>query len=69
MRTHEDIRKNATGQGDDYTTACFLHYPLLCLIIKENCKIIETDLSKQQILNADPKEIDQNKLTQKKLIS
>ena len=24
--THENIRKNTTGQGDDYTTACLLDY-------------------------------------------
>ena len=25
--TYENIRKIATGQGDDYTTACLLDYP------------------------------------------
>ena len=24
--THENIRKNTTGQGDDYTTGCLLDY-------------------------------------------
>ena len=26
-RTYENIRKIATGQGDDYTTDCLLDYP------------------------------------------
>ena len=25
-KTYENIRKNATGQGDDYTTDCLLDY-------------------------------------------
>ena len=25
--TYENIRKTATGQGDDYTTGCLLDYP------------------------------------------
>ena len=25
--TYENIRKIATGQGDDYTTGCLLDYP------------------------------------------
>ena len=25
-KTYEDIRKIATGTGDDYTTGCLLHY-------------------------------------------
>ena len=27
MRTSDNIRKIATGQGDDYTTACLMDYP------------------------------------------
>ena len=27
VKTYENIRKIATGQGDDYTTYCFLDYP------------------------------------------
>ena len=26
MRTYENIRKIATGQGDDYSTCCLLDY-------------------------------------------
>ena len=51
--TYENIRKIATGQGDDYTTGCLLDYPYF----KENYKMIAIDLSKQQELDADPRAI------------
>ena len=47
---YENIRKIATGQGDDYTTACLLDYPYF----KDTYKMIAMDLSKQQALDADP---------------
>ena len=53
MRTYDNIRKIATGQRDDYTAGCLLNYPYF----KDYCKMIEIDLSKQQALDADPKEI------------
>ena len=53
MRTYNNIRKIATGQRDDYTAGCLLNYPYF----KDYCKMIEIDLSKQQALDADPKEI------------
>ena len=53
--TYENIRKIATGQGDDYTTGCLLDYPYF----KENYKMIAIDLSKQQALDADPRAIQQ----------
>ena len=43
MLKHENIRKSASDQGDDYTTGCFLDY----LYFKENYKMIAIDLSKQ----------------------
>ena len=49
--TYENIRKIATGQGNDYTTGCFLDYPYF----KDSYKIIAIDLSKQQTLDTDPK--------------
>ena len=53
--TYENIRKIATGQGDDYTTGCLLDYTYF-----KNCyKMIVVDLSKQQALDADPKAIQQ----------
>ena len=49
--TYENIRKIATGQRDDYTTGCLLDYPYF----KDSYKMIAIDLSKQQVLNADPR--------------
>ena len=49
--TYGNIRKIATGQGDDYTTGCLLHYPYF----KDSCKMIAADLSKQEALDADPR--------------
>ena len=43
--TYKNIRKIATGQGDDYTTGCLL------------------DFSKQQVLDADPRAIQQINFT------
>ena len=54
-RTYDNIRKIATGQGDDYTTSCLLHY----VHFQSYYKMIVIDLSKQQALDADPKEIQQ----------
>ena len=51
--TYENIRKTATGQGDDYTTGCLLDY----ICFKNYYKMIVVDLSKQQALDADLKEI------------
>ena len=57
--TYENIRKNATGQGDDYTTGCLLDYTYF----KNYYKMIAVDLSKQQALDADPKGIQQINFT------
>ena len=51
LKAHDNIRKIATGQGDDYTTGCLLDYPYF----KRYYKLIAIDLSKQQKLEADPK--------------
>ena len=48
-----NIRKIATGQGDDYTTGCLLGY----IYFKKYYKMIAVDLSKQRALDADPKAI------------
>ena len=58
-KTYENIRKIATGQGDDYTTGCLLDYSYF----KENYKLIAIDLSKQQALDADPRAIQQINFT------
>ena len=43
FKTDENIRKIATGQGDDYTTGCLLDYTYF----KKYCKMIAVDLSRQ----------------------
>ena len=49
--TYENIRKTATGQGDDYTNGCLLDYPYF----KDGYKMVVVDLYKQQALYADPR--------------
>ena len=58
-KTQENIRKIATGKGDDYTTGCLLDYPYF----KENYKMIAIDLSRQNELDADPRGIEQINFT------
>ena len=51
--TYDNIRKIATGQGDEYISGCLLDYNYF-----KNCyKMIAIDLSKQQALNADRKAV------------
>ena len=57
--TYENIRKIATGQGDDYTTGCLLDYSYFA----DTYKMIAVDLSKQQALDADPRAIQQINFT------
>ena len=57
--TYENIRKIATGQGDDYTTGCLLDYPYFM----DTYKMISVDLSKQQALDSDPRAIQQINFT------
>ena len=58
--TYENIRKITIGQGDDYTTGCLLDYTYF-----KKYKMIAIDLSKQQVLDADPKAIQQINFTAK----
>ena len=58
--TYENIRKIATGQGDDYTTGCLLDYPYF----KDSYKMTSVDLGKQQALDADPRANQQINLQQ-----
>ena len=58
LQTYENIRKIATGE-DDYTTVCLLNYSYF----KENYKMIAIDLNKQQVLDADPRAIQQINFT------
>ena len=54
-KTHENIRKIAIGQRDDYTTGFLLDY----IYFKNHYKMIVIDLSKQQELDDDPRAIQQ----------
>ena len=58
-KTYENIRKIATGKGDDYTTSCLLDYPYFI----ENYKMVAVDLSRQNELDADPGVIQQINFT------
>ena len=57
--TYENMRKIATGQGDDYTTGCLLDYPYF----KDIYKMIAIDLSKHQILDSDSRVVQQINFT------
>ena len=57
--TYDNIRKIATGQGDDYTTGYLLNYPYFA----NTYKMRSVDLSKQQALDADPRAIQQINFT------
>ena len=51
--TYENIRKIATGKGDDYTTDGLLDYTYF----RDNYKKIAADLSRQKALDPDPRAI------------
>ena len=57
--TYENIRKTYTGSGDDYTIGSLLSYPY----VTDTYKMIAVDLRKQQILNSDPKAVQQINFT------
>ena len=57
--TYENIRKIATGQGEDNTTSYLLDYPYF----KDNYKMIATVLNMQQALDSDPRAIQQINFT------
>ena len=57
--TYGNIRKITIGQRDDYTTGCLLDYTCF----KKYYKMIAIDLSKQQVLDADPTAIQQINFT------
>ena len=50
IRKYDEIRKIATGKGDNYATGCLLDYNYF----KKNDQLIAVDLSKQRELDADP---------------
>ena len=58
-KAYENIRKIATGKGDEYTTGCLQDYRYF----KKNYKMIAVDLSRQNELDADPRAIQQINFT------
>ena len=50
FKKYENVRKIATGKGDDYTTGCFLDYSYF----KKRYKMIAIEFSKEQALDTDP---------------
>ena len=55
LRTYDNIRKIATGQGYHYATGCLLDYSYF----QKYDKLIAIDLRKQRKLDANPKAIQQ----------
>ena len=55
IKKYDEIRKVATGKGDDYTTVCLLDYQYF----KDHYQLITLDLSKQKELDADARAIQQ----------
>ena len=53
IKQYDEVRKESTGYGDDYTTGCLLDYAYF----KNNYKLTAVDLSKQKALDADPRAI------------
>ena len=59
INQYDELRKISTG--DDYTTGCLLDFSYL----KKNCRLIAADLSKQKVLDADSRAIQQIIFTRK----
>ena len=55
VKQYDEIKKTATGQGDDYTTGCLLDYQFF----KDHYNIIAVDFSIQKELGADSRAIQQ----------
>ena len=53
IKRYEEIRKLTTEQGEDYTAGCLLGYDY----IKNYCRLIAVDLSRQKELDSDRKTI------------
>ena len=61
IKQYDGVRKISTGHRDDYTTGCLLDFAYL----KNNCRLISGDLSKQKALDADSRAIQQIIFTSK----
>ena len=61
IKQYDEVRKISIGQGDDYTTGCLLDLAYF----KQNYRLIAADLSKQKVLDADSRAIQQTIFTGK----
>ena len=61
IKQYNDVRNVSTGQDDDYTTDCFFHFAYF----EKKYRLIATDLSKQKVLDANPRANQQNIFTGK----
>ena len=55
IKQYEEITKRSTGQGDDYTSDCLLDFSYF----EKKYRLIAADLSKQKVLDADSRVIQQ----------
>ena len=55
IKQYDEVRKVSTVHGDDYNTGSLLDY----VYFKDNYILIAVELSKQEVLDADPKAIQQ----------
>ena len=55
IKQYDEVRKISTGQGDDYTTGFLLDYSYF----EKNYRLLAADLSKQKVLDADSRAIQQ----------
>ena len=55
IKQYDEVRKVSTVHGDDCNTGSLLDY----VYFKDNYRLIAVDLSKQKVLDADPKAIQQ----------
>ena len=54
-KKYDEVRKVSTGQGDGYTTGCLLDFAYF----GKNYRLIAANLSKQKVLDADSRGIQQ----------
>ena len=55
IKQYDEVRKISTGKGDDYTTGCLLDFAYF----EKSYKLIAADLSKQKVLDAGSRAIQQ----------
>ena len=53
IRTYDNIKKVSADKGDSYTTSCLLDF----VYFKTDHKMIAIDLSKEHVLDSNPKAI------------